>query len=182
MTNIVSDRISDQNFTIRQETGEDYQEVDALIKAAFLDAEHSDGNEQDLVIALRKSRFYISELSLVAEIDGRIAGYVLFTKAMVGDAVVLALAPLAVHPDFQMQGIGSALVLEGHRIAQELGYSYVIVLGSDTYYPQFGYQKAAELGIELPEGFPEEFFMAVRLVEIAPPIHGAVTYAPEFGL
>ena len=61
-------------ITIRQETPADHAEIYSLIQTAFASAEHRDGNEQDLVDALRKSEAFIPELSLVAQLDGRIAG------------------------------------------------------------------------------------------------------------
>ena len=167
---------------IRQETKEDYEIVYALVKQAFAQAEHCDGNEQDLVAALRKSRAFVPELSLVAERDGEIAGHILFTEAMVGFETVLALAPLSVLPRFQRQGIGTALVLEGHRIARKLGHSYSLVLGSETYYPRLGYIPANSFGVEVPNGMPPANFLAVKLREDAPVLHGAVVYAKEFGL
>lgn len=69
---------------IRQERKEDYKEVYELIREAFASAEHADGNEQDLTEALRKGNAFIPELSLVAEIDGKLAGHILFTKANIG--------------------------------------------------------------------------------------------------
>lgn len=167
---------------IRQETSSDYEKLYQLIAEAFASAEHSDGNEQDLAAALRKGRAYIPELSLVAEVDGELAGHILFTKAKVGDQEVLALAPLSVKPKYQKQGIGSALIMEGHRIAGELGYPYSLVLGSELYYPKFGYISAEQLGIQVPEGFPPANFMAVKLGGNAKPISGAVIYAEEFGI
>ncbi len=112
---------------IRQEKVSDYEAVYALIEEAFASAEHADGNEQDLVEALRKGRAFIPELSLVAEIDHQLAGHILFTKANVGDQEVLALAPLAVKPKYQRQGVGTALILEEHKRAKELGYQYSVV-------------------------------------------------------
>ena len=97
---------------IRQEKREDYPEVYELIKQAFASAEHADGNEQDLVEALRKSDAFLPELSLVAEEDGKLAGHILFTKANVGDRQVLVLAPLSVRPEMQRRGIGTALIRE----------------------------------------------------------------------
>lgn len=167
---------------IRQEQNKDYEEIYALIKAAFASAEHADGNEQDLVVALRKGNSYIPELSLVAEVDGKLAGHILFTKAKVGSQEILALAPLSVKPEYQKQGVGTALIAEGHRIAKELGYPYSLVLGSELYYPRFGYIPAVELGVKLPEGFPSDNFMAIKLQEDAKPLNGAVVYAEEFGL
>ncbi|WP_439711746.1 GNAT family N-acetyltransferase [Eubacterium callanderi] len=67
-------------MVIRQETEKDYDEVYAVVKAAFERAEHSDGNEQDLVAALRKGGAFVPELSLVAQKDGRIVGHILLTK------------------------------------------------------------------------------------------------------
>lgn len=79
---------------IRQEEQKDYEDVYALVKAAFESAEHADGNEQDLVTALRKGSAYLPELSLVAEINGKLVGHIMFTKVKVGESVQLALAPL----------------------------------------------------------------------------------------
>lgn len=65
---------------------------------------------------------------------------------------------------------------------QNLGYEYSLVLGSETYYPRFGYVPAVEMGVELPEGFPSENFMAIRLKEDAEILDGTVVYAKEFGI
>lgn len=167
---------------IRQETPEDYEETYRLIKDAFASAEHADGNEQDLAAALRKGTSFIPELSLVAETDGRLAGHILFTKAKIGETDALVLAPLSVSPQYQRQGIGMALIAEGHKTARRLGYPYALVLGSEAYYPKAGYVPAASLGIAIPKGFPEENFMALRLLENAGPVSGEVVFAKEFGI
>lgn len=167
---------------IRQETSADHEAVYDLIEEAFATAEHTDGTEQDLVAALRKSEAFIPELSLVAEIDGELAGHILFTKITVGDDEALALAPLSVRPKYQRQGVGTALIAKGHEIAAELGYQYSLVLGSKTYYPRAGYVPAAQLGVEVPAGFPPDCYMAARLSKNARPIRGPVKYANGFGL
>lgn len=118
---------------IRQETPTDYNNVYQLIITAFKNAEHSDGNEQNLVTALRQSQSFEPKLSLVAEIDNIIVGHILFTKVQVGEKTALALAPLSVLPAYQQQGIGLALIKQGHEMARQLGYSYVIVLGHPQY-------------------------------------------------
>ena len=153
-----------------------------MIKEAFATAEYIDGNEQNLVAALRKGSSFIPELSLVAEIDGTIAGHILFTKAKVGVNEVLALAPLSVKPDYQNQGVGTALVNKGHEIARKLGYSYVIVLGHETYYSRFGYQPAEQMGVLVPDGIPSKNFMAIKLQRNAESLHGTMLYAEEFGM
>lgn len=167
---------------IRQEMPADYEAVYGLVAEAFATAEHADGNEQDLVVALRKSEAFVPQLSIIAEIDGELAGHILFTKADAGGNEALVLAPLSVKPKYQRQGVGSALIAKGHKTAAQLGYSYSLVLGSDTYYPRAGYVPAVQFGVEVPEGFPSENFMAVKLRENAKPICGPVTYPKEFGL
>ena len=145
-------------------------------------ADHSDGNEQDLVTELRKGSAFLPELSLVAEIDGKLAGHIMFTKASVGNDPVLVMAPLSVKPEYQKQGVGTALIAEGHRIAKEAGHAYSLVLGSEFYYPKFGYVPAEQLGIEVPEGIPSANFMAIKLQENARPLSGSVVYPKEFGM
>lgn len=170
------------NIIIRQEKSQDFHEVYSMVKTAFAAAEHSDGNEQDLVAALRAGSAFVPELSLVAEMDGKIVGHIMFTKAAIGSRTELALAPLSVLPEYWKQGIGIALIREGHRIAANLGYQYSIVLGSEHYYPRSGYIPAERLGIRAPFEVPSENFMAIRLQKNADPICGVVTYAPEFGV
>jgi len=167
---------------IRQETEKDYHEIYQLITEAFKTAEHADGNEQDLVVALRKGTAFVPELSLVAENNGKLAGHIMFSEAIVGEDTVLVLAPLSVSPECQRQGVGTALMHEAHRIAKELGYQYSLVLGSELYYPRVGYLPAEQFGVEVPAGMPAINFMAMKLQENAKPIRGAVTYAKEFGL
>ena len=84
---------------IRRENESDYEKVYDVVKASFESAEHADGNEQELVNALRNGDSYIPELSLVAEEEGNIVGHIMFTEAWVGEMPVLALAPLSVIPE-----------------------------------------------------------------------------------
>lgn len=167
---------------IREEKPQDYPAVDALIRSAFAHAAHSDGPEQDLVAALRDSDAFLPPLSLLAEEAGMVIGYILFTKVNIGDGVALALAPLAVLPAFQMQGVGKALVREGHRCAANLGYGLSVVLGSETYYPQFGYLPAADFGIVPPFEVDSKNYMVCRLREDAAALRGTVRYAKAFDL
>ena len=169
-------------MNIRKEEKKDYATIYAVVKSAFDSAEHSDGNEQDLVTALRKSENYIPELSLVAEEDGKIVGHIMFTKAKIGKDDVLALAPLSVLPEYQRKGIGTALIEKGHSIAKKLGYGYSVVLGSETYYPRTGYVTADTFSILPPFDVPRENFMACKLNQNAPDVKGVMVYAKEFGI
>ena len=167
---------------IRQENKNDYEEIYNVVKTAFETAEHCDGNEQDLVVALRKGDNFIPELSLVALEDNKIVGYILFTKIRIGEYEEVALAPLGVLPKYQKKGIGSKLIKEGHIIAKKLGYHYSVVLGSNEYYSKFGYIPAVEYGIKAPFDVPSENFMAIKLNDTSEDVQGIVKYAKEFGI
>ena len=97
-------------LNVRQEEPADYSAVYEVIKKAFVNAEHSDGKEQDLVVKLRHSKAFIPELSIVALYNNSIAGHILFTEALVNDTKVLALAPLSVLPLYQNMEIGVSLI------------------------------------------------------------------------
>jgi putative acetyltransferase len=101
-----------------------------------------------LIISLqRHRRAFDPDLSLVAELDGRIVGHALFTPEQMrlfGQTLpVVNLAPIGVDPAHQGQGIGGRLISEGHTIATAKGYRLSVVLGHPTYYPRFGYQQRA---------------------------------------
>lgn len=167
---------------IRKEKITDYEKVYSVVKSAFKSSEHSDGNEQDLVVSLRKSEAFIPELSLVAIKDDKIVGHILFTKIKIGNSTELALAPLSVEPNYQKQGIGTVLIKEGHKIAKDLGYNYSVVLGSEKYYPRVGYQKANKFSILSPFDVPDKNFMAIDLQGNSKPVSGVVEYSKEFGV
>lgn len=167
---------------IRAATPNDIDAITQVVRAAFEHAEHRDGTEHELVGKLRADSAFMPELSLVAEVEGTVVGHILFTRAQVGDATVLALAPLSVLPAHQRQGIGRALIEAGHARARELGDGYSVVLGSEAYYPRFGYRPADEMGIRPPFDVPRENFMALRLRDDAPTVQGVLRYARAFGL
>ncbi|PKF74158.1 GNAT family N-acetyltransferase [Chryseobacterium sp. PMSZPI] len=175
-------------MTIRQEEEKDYSKVFQLTEEAFKNVEHSDHQEQFLVEKLRHSEAFIPELSLVAEDEnGEIAGHILFTKIkIVNNSEVyesLALAPVSVKPEFQNQGIGGQLIREGHRIAKDLSYHSVILIGHEKYYPKFGYEKTSNFGISFPFEIPEENGMAIELVKDGlKNTKGVVKYPKEFGI
>ena len=170
------------HMVIRQEQPADHEAVYQVVKEAFSNAEHTDGHEQDLVVALRKSRSFIPELSLVAVEDEKIAGHILFTRAVVDHTEVLALAPLSVLPAYQGRGIGLSLIAQGHRIAAELRYQYSIVLGHANYYPKADYIPASRYGIKAPFEVNDENFMAKCFCENADKLDGFIEYDKAFGI
>jgi predicted N-acetyltransferase YhbS len=147
------------DITIRQETESDQNQVFNIITKAFENEQYSDQKEQFLVERLRKSAAFVPDLSLVAETGGTVVGYILLTIQS------LALAPVAVHPDYQQKGIGTQLITAAHDKARALGFESVIVLGHPGYYPRFGYKKTANFAIKLPLNVPEEYCFALELKE-----------------
>lgn len=173
------------NIQIRQETSEDYKTVFDLIEQAFLKEPMSDHQEQFLVERLRKSADFIPELSLVAEVENQVVGHIILSKIEIKNASdsypSLALAPVSVLPRFHKKGIGGLLIKKAHEVAKELGFTSVILLGHDTYYPRFGYQQAHTFGIEFPFNIPKQFCMAIELVENGlKNKSGEVVYPPAF--
>ena len=141
--------------------------------------------EVGLIDAIRSSPGWIGELSLVAVVDGRIVGHVLLSRIAVaskaGDYPALALAPVAVDPDWQSRGAGTALVRAGLERARRLGETLVVVLGHPNYYPRFGFQPAKPLGILPPFTVRDEVFMALSLRPGGElPVPGTVVYPSAF--
>ncbi|MEN6480467.1 MAG: N-acetyltransferase [Anaerolineales bacterium] len=130
---------------IRSERPADYSAIAGLNYEAFVHWRPTGYRaEPVLVDLLRHHELFDPELSLVAESDGRVVGHALFTP---WEAVVLGtrqrgmtLAPVCVAPAQQRQGIGSALLVRGHEIAQHKGIAFSLLCGHPDYYPRFGYQ------------------------------------------
>lgn len=167
---------------VRTAKQEDFKTIYCLVQEAFLSAAHSDGQEQELVKRIWGSSDYLSDLSLVAEINGEIVGYLLLSKVKIATAVALALAPLAVRPDVQKMGVGTRLITVAHQRARQAGYQAILVLGDDRYYSAFGYQSAIEKGIVPPFDVPAPYFMIYELTTEPATLQGVVQYPPEFGI
>ncbi len=152
-----------KRLCIRPETSGDYETIGRINEAAFgRDA------ESRLVETLRRTDAFLPELSLVAELEGVPVGYILFypvrIRAEASSFPTLALAPMAVLPEYQNKRIGSTLVIAGLRYAQEGGHRSVIVLGHPAFYHKFAFKTASEWGIEPPFDVPDVSFMALELV------------------
>jgi len=163
---------------IRPEQAADRAQVRVVNEAAF-----GRSDEADLIDRLRVEGAVL--LSLVAEIDSRIVGHILFSQMTVdtteGPLAAVSLAPMAVLPDHQGRQIGSQLVRRGLAVLQAAGERIVIVLGHKEYYPRFGF--SVEKARYLASPFPAEAFMAMELADEAlAGVRGSVRYASAFGL
>ncbi|MEA4923765.1 MAG: N-acetyltransferase [Syntrophomonadaceae bacterium] len=153
---------------IRREIPEEFPQIYDLVKAAFQTAQVSNGKEQDFVNQLRCGGSYIPELALVAEENGRLIGHVMLTKTyIVNDRnkfEALLMAPLSVALGYRSQGIGSGLIREGFRVAGELGYTAVLLVGNPEYYHRFGFKTASGFGLKHTQNIPDQYVMACELV------------------
>ena len=139
-------------------------------------------DEARLVSALLREDELARRLSIVGEIDGVVVAHILFSLAHINGHPAAALAPVAVTPEWQRRGIGSALVRRGLELCRDSGPTLVVVLGHSDYYPRFGFVRASRFGIRAPFEVPDEAFMVCELVEgAASGVFGVVEYHPAFG-
>lgn len=163
---------------IRPETSVDYEAIRAVNDAAFGETE-----ESTLVDRLRHDGCVVA--SLVAEESGRVVGHVLFSDLPISTArreiPAAALAPLAVHPDWQRRGIGRELLQAGLLACRAAGKAAVIVLGHPGYYRQFGFSPELARGISSPYTNHGDAWMAIELEPGSlADVTGSVTYPPAF--
>ena len=164
---------------VRRERPEDEREISEVVAAAFGDASVAEFTD-----SIRASAGYVPELTFVGEEDGRIAGYTMLSYiGLAGGPVdrLLTLTPVAVRPDRQRQGVGTAVVRAAVAAADERGEPLVLVEGIPDYYPRFGFVSATELGLERPdERIPDQAWLALPLSAYDPDVRGRVVYPPFF--
>ena len=168
-------------LSIRPETPDDHAAISEVVEAAFESA-----IEARLVQSIRASIHFIPELSLVAELNRRVVGHVMISEVFLHDGearrTIPSLSPLAVSPDLQKRGIGSALVREVTALADERGGTLVALEGSPRYYGGLGFEYSVPYGISfnLPSWAPAEAAQIMRLANYDSSIKGHVVYPPAF--
>lgn len=143
----------------RPEQPSDHPHITTITTAAF-----GQPAEAQLIDRIRQSDR--PWLSYVAERDDQIVGHVLLSAVdLVGESVrsVWALAPLAVHPNFQRQGIGTALVEAAITQSAATDYPLIVVLGHPNFYARCGFEEAAAFGVTAPFDVPSPAFRIKRL-------------------
>lgn len=154
-------------ITIRPEEHKDYKQIISLILRSFQEGtDYSDGTDIiALVEEIRDSRFYIPELSFVAELDNKIVGHFLFSKFPLSpspegghgnktDPGIVMLAPVSVHADYFRRGIGTAMLTMGIEKVKALGYKGITVEGNYKFYNQVGFRTSSEYNIFPTSGYP----------------------------
>jgi putative acetyltransferase len=165
-------------ISIRAECAKDRIDIDRIHREAFGRAD-----EALLIERLRRDRAVLE--SLVAEIHGVVAGHILFTRMWIetasGDVPAVALAPLAVAPEWRRLGIGGLLTGSGLASLANRGERIAIVLGNPAWYSRFGFSTGLAAALESP--FRRESYLAIELVAGAlSGVRGKVRYAAAFGL
>ena len=152
-TSPMSDAVATASWAIRLEQPLDIDQIHELHRSAFPGQQ-----EAELVDAIRSSSSFVPELSLVAVTeDGSVLGHVLLSlidlqpdEPEATRLAVLALAPIAVLPQHQGRGIGTALLREALAMADARDEPMVAVLGAPSLYGRFGFEPAAEHGVHGP--------------------------------
>jgi len=160
---------------IREEGPHDVAAVRDLNRRAF-----GQDQESNIVDALRGSGAAL--LSLVATVNDRLVGHIMYSSAVIGDSVTgAALGPMAVLPECQRQGIGSKLVEAGNQKLKDAGCPFIIVVGHADYYPRFGFRPASEHGIKCEWDVPDDVFMLLVLDQAkVQGVSGLARYRHEF--
>lgn len=123
---------------------------------------------------------------MVAIESDQIVGHIFFSPVAIegkcaDDVFVIGLASIAVHPDYQRQGIGALLIRQGLAACAEIGCKAAVVLGSPAYYPRLGFAPACEKGLKCKYDVPDEAFMELELEKGAlQSCSGTVKYRSEF--
>ena len=162
---------------VRPEESADRAAIHSLNTAAF-----GGPAEADLIDSLRGNASPL--VSLVAIVDSAIVGHILFSPVLLLGCEhlrVMGLGPMAVAPEHQRHGIGSALVREGLRQCRELRCQVVVVLGHPEYYPRFGFVPAVRYSIRSEYDVPDDVFMLAELeAEALKDVSGIIRYHEAF--
>jgi putative acetyltransferase len=172
------------DMDLREELPGDRESVRNVVLRAFGGGDHGLVVTR-LVDTLRETITPTTGLSLVAENDGQIVGHVMFTRSLL-DAPrrlvdVQVLSPLAVLPEHQKRGIGSALVRHGLEALAERSVPSVFLEGDPRYYSRFGFAPGGDQGFRKPSlRIPDGAFQAIKLPEYEPWMTGTLVYAEPF--
>ena len=160
---------------------DEFEAMCELSAAAF----GEDQQIRDLLNLLHESWAWDDDLSFVAELDGEIVGQVLFTHAFL-DAPpqildVLVLSPIGVRPDLQRSGVGGQLMRTALAALELRAEPLVFLEGHPSYYPQFGFRRAGDLGFKPPSNrIPPAAFMVYPLPAHRPEVVGRLIYPDPF--
>lgn len=162
------------HIEVREERHTDHAGIRDVNRRAF-----GRDQEADLVDALRANGAV--SLSLVATENDHVVGHILYSPVLIGTLEGVGLGPMAVLPEYQRRGVGSALVEAGNRQLEIAGCPFVVVLGHAAFYPRFGFQPARPIGVTCEWDVRDDVFM-IRLLDSQKirGVSGQARYRPEF--
>ncbi|WP_425918475.1 GNAT family N-acetyltransferase [Acinetobacter sp. TSRC1-2] len=163
------------NLLIRSENPADHAVISQVIEQAFQKQPYSSHNEQFMVTALRKANALT--ISLVAVLNQHIVGHIAISPVQISSGVQgwYGLGPVAVLPEWQLQGIGSALIQSALVELRTHAAKGCVVLGDPDFYAQFGFKAVPEL---ILEHVPAQYFQALSFDGDMP--QGQVSYHAAF--
>lgn len=166
----------------------EYVTTKLVVQQAFAGIEYTDGDEHELIGRLRQEHAYHPEFDVVAQrANGEIIGHALLSEITICDqeltVTALVLAPLAVLPEYQHQGVGGRLIAYLEQAARQAGYPAISILGDPAYYSRFGYQPASNYGIKASFTVPTAYYLLKPLVSGGlSTVKGTIYYQAAFGL
>lgn len=173
----------DPALVIRRELPGDEEPTRALHDAAFgVPPGALRSVETDILDRLRADGDVLDTLTFVAELNGDVVGHVVCSRATMGEGRSVALGPIAVLPDRQGEGIGSALVAAVLVTADQRHEPSIVLLGDPGWYAHFGFETAAPHGITSPGPWPEQYFQVKRLNAWRGDLAGPFAYPRAFAV
>nr|WP_302596997.1 N-acetyltransferase [uncultured Cellulosilyticum sp.] len=159
-----------EKVIIRNELKSDYREVEELTREAFWNLYTPGCNEHYLLHVLRQHEDYIPELDFVAEVDGKIVGNIIYSKAKLIDEKgyeksILSFGPLSVLPAYQRMGIGKSLLEHSFEKALEMGYDTIVIFGHPGNYIARGFKSCKKYNICVGDNY---FPTAMLVKELKP--------------
>jgi len=147
---------TDPNITIRKEVPGELDALENITRDAFWDKYCPGCSEHLLLNRMHSHPSYRPELSFVADYCGELAGGIWYAEArlLTKDNIkipVLTFGPVAVRPDLQGKGIGSALIRHSMKLAEHSGFAAILIFGNPAYYNRFGFHAAEECGITMED-------------------------------
>lgn len=162
----------EKQIIIRNESPEDYTAVEKITREAFYNMYVPGAVEHYLVHIMREHEDFIPELDFVVELDGKVVGNIMYTKAKLVDEQgqekeILTFGPVSIAPEHQRKGYGKRLIEHSFQRAVELGYDTVVIFGSPSNYVSCGFQSCKKYNVCV-DG--EKYPAAMMVKELIPDI------------
>ena len=157
-------------ITIRNEEERDHQIVEDITRQAFYNQYVPGCVEHYLVHIMRGHEDFIPELDLVLELDGQVAGSIMYTRARLvdesgGEKEVITFGPVSIHPAYQRRGYGKTLMEHSFERARALGHDVIVIFGSPANYVSRGFQSCKRHNVCVEGG---KFPAAMLVKELVP--------------